>query len=158
MLFSVTQITGMAKRLWTDLTTARAAKLDNLTDAVSTMAPGADALSAVDFSATRAAKLDNLDGLLSSLLSGAVNSIQKVSLSCPVTNGIDWSGTRTISAVNTAKTILIWLNNGNREEGGYSMRFVDVWLANSTTLNIDGKTAFTTSSFHPGSVLVVEFK
>lgn len=157
MLFAVTQIVGMAKRLWTDYTTARATKIDNLDALVSSLASAAP--SSADYSAARAAKLDNLDALISSRLSTMVKSIQIVRLyQLTATDGLHWSSTRTISAVDVSKTLLFWASEGGRrDENNHSFSYVDATLASSTSISFSGETPFIWSNFYPGYVCVLEF-
>lgn len=94
---------GKLKKLLDRLTAVRAGLLDyieDIYDAVTAMA--STALSTTNWTNARAAKLDNLDAVLSTL--GMIASIQYVSKTLTTTAT---SGAATITAIDTAKTILI---------------------------------------------------
>jgi hypothetical protein len=156
MIQSVLNIVPWIKQLYTDFTTARAAKLDNLDTTISSRAAAATALSTATWTGTRAAKLDNLDVLLSTRLSSIIKSVQYKSLTNIPVSGGNVNGTVTITSVNTAKTLLIPMLRGTSETGGMTMSWWQVSLESATSLRVTG--SVTSGSFASfGTVIVVEF-
>lgn len=158
MIQSILNIVPWIKALYTDYTTARAAKLDNLDAAISTRAPASTALSTATWTATRAGKIDNLDVAVSSRLSSAIKSVQYVTLSSIAYSSGNISGTKTISSVNTSKTILIPMLRGNTDTSGTTLGYWLPTLASSTSVSVSGSVVAGGSGFvNLGTVIVVEF-
>ena len=139
------KLTNIYSWLTTYWTAARAAKLDLITVAP---APASTAVSNADYTSARAAKLDFLTA---TPLSAVINSIQTGSVTLVSTA----SGTFTISAVNTAKTILIPL--GCMTWGSVSTdNNFGIWaLTNSTTVTVSRTGSSQQVAF---GCMVVEFK
>ncbi len=105
---------------------------------------------ATDYTTARAVKIDHLDADISAI--SPINSIQYGTITVTGTSG---GGTATITAVNVAKTALIWLGTdtgaSNVSDGSFN-----ITLTNSTTV--------TASRFGSGSCsshikfCAVEFK
>jgi hypothetical protein len=173
---------GMLRRLWTDYTTARAVKIDNLDASISSvkaktdLIPAAGPPSAADYTSGRAANLNNLDTAVSgvkaktdlipsagpasaafytstraakldtipadvwgnatrTLSAFGFSVIKSIQYGTITTNAVT-TGSATITAVNTAKAVLIHLGAWAPTTPGYAT--VRIALTNSTTVSAFG--------------------
>lgn len=127
MIGALMGVPGKLKTLLDRLTSTRATALDNLDAAISTRA------SASVWHAGLASELDGLAPAIAAIPTTPINSIQynTVTVSDTAT-----SGTRTITSVNTAKSVLVYLG------GSYSASTMNasvgrITLTNSTTVTAD---------------------
>lgn len=162
MIGFIASILGKVNALRAAYTDARAGYLDRLDASITTRAAASTAVSNADLTATRIAKLDNLDALISSRLSTVINSIQYGYYPRSISAGGTYTGTVTITAVNTAKSVLIPLGVTGLT-GGSGSNGCD---AMGCTLNSSTQVGVTiyVSSDHQwnadvrGNFVVVEFK
>lgn len=107
-----------------NLSTVRAAKIDNLDAAISTRAAAATALSSATWTATLASYLD---GPISGRL-GSIKSIQQGAIT--IVSG-NLTGTATIAGVDPSKSICFFMGTQANSTGS---AFARVALTNSTTV------------------------
>jgi hypothetical protein len=144
-------IAGKLSTLLARLTSGRASNLDNLDAAVSTRAAASTALSSTTWDGTKAGYLD---AAITSRL-GNIKAIYAGSINVSITS-FSASNTATITAVNTAKTIILFL-------GHYSGAASDT--TSNARVELTNSTTVTAYAFHAPSgtatitvgYMVVEF-
>lgn len=127
MIGALMGVPGKLKTLLDRLTSTRATALDNLDAAISTRA------SASVWTGALATELDGLAPAIAAIPTTPINSIQYNTVTISDTNT---SGTRTITSVNTAKSVLVYLG------GSYSASTMNasvgrITLTNATTVTAD---------------------
>lgn len=148
-------VPGKLKSVYDHLTTylssTRCAKIDNLDAAISSRAAASTALSSGTWTATKA-------GYIDMAISGVcrIKSIQKVDITVA---SLSASGTATITAVNTAKTIIVSLGYLASTDLDYTEPdgLSHMWtLTNSTTVTLTrGGSSY--SGLAQGAAQVIEF-
>ena len=145
MLDFLAGVPGKLKTLLDRLTATRATNLDNLDAAISTR------VSSSVWTNALASELDGLAPAIAALPTSFINSIQHKTGSISGTAG---SATVTITAVTTAKTVLIplgWYDNGSQNTPA------QMALTNSTTVTLSRATPGASTITYV-NFIVLEFK
>lgn len=153
MIAALMGVPGKLKTLLDRLTSTRAGNLDNLDAAVTTRAAASTALSTSQWTNTLATDLGTISSGASAF-TGIINRIQYGAVSLSAAS----SATATVTSVNTAKSVLVYLGatvNGTAAAAASDNWFCRLTLTNATTVTAYrvGSTGICIVSF-----CLVEFK